>query len=252
VSGQNRALRSSAVSRRATLILLGVALLGLVVPSTGAGEGTTTGSSPFSDQGSNANYRSYITAVTPNVTGLSVQILEFADRLQLVNHTGRTVTVFGYQHDPYARVLADGTVQRNVRSPATYLDESFYGNVKPPAIADPTAPPKWEVLDRTGQLEWHDHRIHWPSPTLPPQVTDKGRRTLIFAWTVPIEVGTVKGAIAGQLYWVPNTSKTPLAAIVLGVAILLAGLVFVVIVRRRRAGTGSGANGGERPEKEAW
>ncbi|MGA2322206.1 MAG: hypothetical protein ABSG95_15970, partial [Solirubrobacteraceae bacterium] len=204
-------------------------------------------------------YRSNITAISPNVPGLSLQVLEFADRLLLGNHTGQTVTIFGYQGEPYARVLADGTAEQNVRSPATYLNTNFYGNVKVPPIADPSAPPKWEVVDRTGQFEWHDHRIHWMSPLLPPQVKDKGKRTLIFDWQVPIEVGASKGAVAGQLFWTPETSKAPAAVIALGVAIVVFGLLFVLFVRRRRsrgpapaAEAHAAADSTGKPPREAW
>jgi hypothetical protein len=257
VSIRRPALRLAAVSRRAILSLLSVAVLAQPLVAMGApgiAVAASESATPFSDQGSNANYRSYITSVTPNVHGLSVQVLEFADRLVLINHTGETVTIYGYQNDPYARVLANGTAERNARSPATYLNESFYGNITVPAIANPDAPPKWEVIDRTGQFEWHDHRIHWPSPLLPPQVKDKSKRTLIFDWTVPIAVGARKGAIAGQLFWTPDESKAPVAVIVLGVVIVLAGLAFVVFVRRRRArASRDGGDGGSAAAtKEAW
>ena len=95
---------------------------------------------PGADQGSNPNYRSYITAVTPAVPGLQVQILAFADRLQIFNHTGRTVTIYGYQGEPYARLLAGGAVQLNERSPALYLNTSFYGGGTIPASANPNLP----------------------------------------------------------------------------------------------------------------
>ena len=94
---------------------------------------TSESGNPINDQGSNYNYRSNITRVTPNVPGLSLQVLEFADRLLLTNHTGKTVTIYGYQGEPYARVLANGTAEQNTRSPATYLNTSFYGNVTVPA-----------------------------------------------------------------------------------------------------------------------
>ena len=45
-------------------------------------------------------------------------MLEFADRILLRNHTGKTVTIYGYEGEPYARVLANGTAEQNVRSPA--------------------------------------------------------------------------------------------------------------------------------------
>jgi len=211
---------------------------------------------PINDQGSNYQYRSNITKVTPDVAGLGLQVLEFADRMLLTNHTGHTVTIFGYSGEPYARVLANGTAEQNVRSPATYLNTNFYADVTVPPVANASAPPKWEVVDRTGQFEWHDHRIHWMSPVTPPQVKDKSKLTLIFDWQVPIAVGARKGEIEGQLFWTPESSKAPTAAIVIGALIVVVGLLFVLFVRRRRSRTaaaGGGASGpGPGPAKEAW
>ncbi len=171
-----------AVARRLLPMLLGVALLALpaCVSATGAAAASTSTESanPINDQGSSYDYRSYITAVTPSVPGLSFQVLEFADRILMTNHTGKTVTIYGYEGEPYARVLANGTAEQNVRSPATYLNTNFYAQVTVPPIADASAPPKWEVIDRTGQFEWHDHRIHWMSPVPPAKVKDKSKRTL--------------------------------------------------------------------------
>ncbi len=252
------------VPRSAILALMAVALLappagGDALASSVTGAGVSSESdNPISDQGSNYNYRSGVTAVTPGVKGLSVQVLEFADRLLLSNRTGETVTIYGYQGEPYARVLANGTAELNVRSPATYLDTSFYGNVTVPQSASPSATPKWAVVDRTGQFEWHDHRIHWMSPLMPPQVKDKSRLTLIFDWQVPIEVGMRKGTISGQLYWTPESSKASIGVILLGVAITVAGLLFVLLVRRRRARTpggtvaGASTSGSGDPPQAAW
>jgi hypothetical protein len=114
------------------------------------------------------------------------------------------------------------------------------------------------VVDRTGEFEWHDHRIHWMSPVPPASVKNKSERTLIFDWKVPIEVGNTKGAIAGQLFWTPENSNAPLAAIVLGAVIVVGGLLFVLFVRRRRAraaasgGGGTAAGGGAGAPTEAW
>ena len=254
---------SGAVLRRLTTPLAGVLLMLLLpVPAYGQSAGGASFSSesgnPINDQGSNYQYRSNITSITPSVSGLSLQVLEFADRLLLTNHTGKTVTIYGYQGEPYARVLANGTAEQNVRSPATYLNTSFYGNVKVPSSASPDASPQWVVVDRTGQFEWHDHRIHWMSPLLPPEVKNKSKLTLIFDWQVPIEVGTQKGMIDGQLYWTPENSKAPVAVIVLGVLIAVAGALFVLFVRRRRAQARRGGSSGAAPggagsaPGEAW
>lgn len=230
------------MSCRPIVATLGALLLGLPVAAQAQSSTPTPAQesgSPINDQGSNYNYRSNITSVVPNVPGLSLEVLEFADRLVLRNNTGKTVTVYGYQGEPYARVLADGAVQVNTRSPAYFLNQNFYGNVNVPASASPTATPDWTVVDRTGELEWHDHRIHWMSPVLPPQVKDRSKRTKIFDWQVPIQVGAKPGVVAGQLFWVPEEgTKTPIGAIVALVAVALAGLVLVFVVRRRRRADG--------------
>ncbi len=241
----------SGMLRRSSLPLL--TLLALACAPVGAHAEGSLDSSPAGDQGASSKYRSEITTVRPHVAGLSVQILQFADRLQLFNHTGRIVTVYGYEGEPYARVLANGTAERNSRSPATYLNQSFYGDINVPAQANAKAAPQWQVIDRTGQIEWHDHRIHYTSPAVPPQVKDQGKRTLIFAWKVPISVGATAGAIEGRLFWVPESSSVPVAAIVVGAAIVLGGLVLVAVVRRRRAGSAPPATtGGSGAGREVW
>jgi hypothetical protein len=220
-------------------------------------QGTTAESgSPIADQGSSYHFRSYITAIVPNVPGLEIEVLEFADRLVLRNHTGKTVTVYGYSGEPYARVRPDGATEQNERSPAVYLNTNFYADVVVPPSASASAPPKWVLVDRTGEFEWHDHRIHWMSPVTPPQVRDTSKRTKIFDWSVPIEVGTRRAVVEGELLWVPQASKAPAAAIAALVAIVLLGAAFVIVVRRRRARAippGSGALPEEdSSRKEAW
>jgi hypothetical protein len=253
---------------RLIAVALGVLLLGLPVAAHAQSSTRTPAKesgSPINDQGSNYNYRSNITQVAPSVPGLHLEVLEFADRLSLKNQTGKTVTIYGYQGEPYARLLADGAVEVNERSPAYYLNENFYGDVNVPASASPSATPEWTLVDRTGQFEWHDHRIHYMSPALPVQVKDKAKRTKIFDWRVPIAVGSKSGAVDGVLFWVPERgTKTPVAAIVALVVIVLAGVALVLVVRRRRrkgpppAGTaaggasGGGAGGSDKPAREAW
>jgi hypothetical protein len=242
-------------SRRRRLLASAMTLVAFAAVSAGIAGGpaagaatlptsTTESGNPINDQGSNYNYRSSITSITPSVPGLSLQVLEFADRLQLINHTGKTVTIYGYSGEPYARVLGNGTVEQNVHSPAVYLNTNFYANVTVPASASATDPPDWQVVDKTGQFEWHDHRIHWMSPVTPPEVKNKNKLTKIFNWTVPISVGPRKSAVNGVLYWTPDNSKAPVGAIVALAVILIAAVALVLTVRRRRRGTAASADGG--------
>ena len=143
----------------------------------------------------NPNYRSVIDGVVPNTPGVKLQVLNFDDRLQLDNRSGKTVTVQGYQREPYARLLADGTVEVNRNSPAYYLNNDRTSTGTVPANAKPGATPDWKIVDRTGRFQWHDHRIHWMSSITPKQVTDKSKRTKVFDWKVPMQVGAHEGGV---------------------------------------------------------
>ena len=183
----------------------------------------------------NPNYRSLIGGVTPAVPGVKLQVLNFDDRLALQNTSGKTIVIQGYNREPYARVLADGTVEVNQRSPAYFLNTDRTADVKVPASANADAPPQWKLVDRSGRFEWHDHRIHWMGQGLPPQVKDESRRTKVFAWQVPVQVGPAKGDIAGTLYWVPTPGGgAPVGAIAALLALVVLGAGTVLLVRRRR------------------
>jgi hypothetical protein len=197
--------------------------------------------------GGNEKCRSDFRSIQPQVPGITVEVLNYDDRLLMINRTGRTVAISGYEREPYARLRADGTVEVNRRSPTHYLNEERYGGTPVPTSADAQAPPRWQTVSRTGRFEWHDHRIHWMSKdTVPPQVKDEDKRTKVFDWRVPIRVGAQPAALTGALFWQPpSASGVPAAAIVALAALAVATLVlFVVTRRRRRAAAG-------RP-RQAW
>jgi MYXO-CTERM domain-containing protein len=184
----------------------------------------------------NPNYRSVVDSIAPPVPGLTLHVLNYDDRLELTNHSGRTVTVQGYNGEPYARVLADGTVEVNKRSPAYYLNDDRFAEVKVPASADAKAAPQWSVVDRTGRLEWHDHRMHWMSRSLPPQVKDKSKRTKVFDYAIPLQVGDRRASIRGTLFWQPDDADGAPVGMFVGLgALALLAVGAVAIVRRRRA-----------------
>jgi hypothetical protein len=196
------------------------------------------------------HYRSTARLIQPPEPGLKVQVLNYDDRLQLINQTGRAVEVRGYGGEPYARLLPDGTVELNKRSPSYYLNEDRYGNITVPPEAKNDAPPEWQVLDKTGRFEWHDHRIHFMSKSLPNQVTDKKKRTKIFDWKVPIVVGGKPARIKGDLYWVPTAGGgLPRGALLALAVIVFSGIFYVEVVRRRRRRQ---QRAGPRGPKEAW
>ena len=223
----------------ATLMLTGVlAVAALPAPALG--------------HAGNPNFRSTLRGTTPPISGLHVEILNYDDRLLLVNGTGRDVLVRGYDGEPYARVLADGAVQVNKASPSYYLNEDRFGQVSVPPQANEKAAPRWDTLNRSGRFEWHDHRIHWMSKKLPPQVKDKSKQAKIFDWRVPIQVGSTRARLAGTLYWKPSPGGLPSAAVIALAAVVIGSVGFVEVVRRRRRGAGGGKQRPRASRGDAW
>jgi LPXTG-motif cell wall-anchored protein len=197
----------------------------------------------------NPDYRSEINAVRPDVPGVSFEVLNYDADMELIDQSGHEVVIYGYEGEPFARILRDGTVQKNKLSPSTYLNVDRYAEVKVPKSADAKAPPEWETVDQSGTLRWHDHRMHYMSKTTPPQVKDKSKRTKVFDYEIPLRIDGQKGAIEGTLFWVgpADTSKTPF--LIAGLAIVLLGGAAVLIVRRRRRDEDGDD---DRQPKEAW
>ena len=204
----------------------------------------------------NTHYSSILERVYPVVKGVSWKVIDLNDEIQLINHSHQTVTVFGYSRSsakvgydggPYARILPSGAVQVNESSQAYYLNQSFYiGGVVVPPSASATAPADWVTFAKTGTLYWHDHRIHYTSPIVPPFVQKRGvqHRQLVFDWYVPIQVGSTKGYLYGKLFWDAEKSFSfPIGAIIAFIVVVIVGAALVIVVRRRRGGA---------PPREAW
>ncbi len=203
------------------------------------------------------HYSSVLERVDPVVKGVSWKVIDLNDEIELINHSGKTVTVYGYSRSaasvaydggPYARILPDGTVQVNEDSQAYYLNQSFFADyTNVPASATASGYPlDWVTLAKTGEFLWHDHRIHFTSPVVPTFIQQRGvdRRQFVFSWYVPIQVGSTRGYLYGKLYW--NAEKSfsfPIGAIIAFIVVVLGGAALVIVVRRRR---------GPAPPREAW
>jgi hypothetical protein len=178
-------------------------------------------------------FRSTITKITPAAAGISVQVLGSDDRLVLGNQTGEPLVIEGYEGEPYL-AFRDGRVLRNTRSPATYLNDDRFGAVEVPEKANPKAAPAWEEVAQKEEYEWHDHRIHWMSKTLPPKVAAaKSESHHVFDWKVPGTLAGERLAIAGSLDYEPPPGGNP-TLLVGAAAVVLLGGTGVVVLRRRR------------------
>ena len=205
--------------------------------------------SPALGHEGNPDFRSEIDSVSPSVPGIDFQVLGYDADMELVDRDGHEVLVYGYEGEPFARILRDGTVQKNQRSPATYLNVDRYGEVEVPESADAKAPPIWKTVDDSGTLRWHDHRMHYMATGTPPQVEDESRRTKVFDYEIPLRIDGRKGAVMGTLFWVGPADTSKLPFLIAGAAIVLLGAAAVAFARRRRRREDAGER---RPGKEAW
>lgn len=205
---------------RRPALLAALALIGVVAAPALAHEG-------------NPNFESIVTRVD-GVTGVRAQILNGDDALLIVSSNPKTLVVEGYDEEPYARLRADGIVEVNRRSSATYLNEERFANVKLPASVDPKAAPQWKTIGPSRRFEFHDHRMHWMAKGTPPQVKDESKRQKVFDWSIPVRAGATQGTIRGTLWWRGTGDDAPVGAYIAGGALLVLSAVFVVVVRRRR------------------
>lgn len=217
-----------------------------------------TAAAPAAAHEGDPHYRSEVRTIAPSLDGLSVRVLDHDDALEVTNRSGKTVVIGGYNGEPYARVLADGTVQVDEHS-ATYAtieateaaeaaeeaghDHADHAHDDATTSQSATGgtstsqAPDWVTLDKTGRYAWHDARIKWRKTPVAPQVTDRSKETKVFDWQVPLHVGTQAGTIQGTLFWVGDGSSSGGFPVAAAVSLVVLGLLAgggVALVRRRR------------------
>lgn len=230
--------------------------------------------SPAAAHEGDPHYRSVVTSIAPATDGLSAQVLDHDDALLVINKSSRDVTILDLQGKPYARLLANGSVQVNAHSKLAVgenapsgphgqsgsdsADANLYASVtllahgddehEAPANGEAGEPGfDWVEIDKTGRYEWHDPRIKYRAHPVPPQVTDQSKETKVKDWRVPLLVAGQPGGIAGTLTWVGDPgggSSFPTAAVVSLVVLVLLAVGAVVVVRRRREDADAGGDAG--------
>lgn len=188
---------------RATLIvaILGVLLVGGAAPA-------------LADPPGPSNYRSRVDSVEPTSGSVVARIVGGDSFLEVRVQPGTAMEILGYEGEPYVRIDVAGVVFVNEASPAFWLNQDRYAQSAVPAGADATAEPEWVRVGEGGVYAWHDHRIHWMSPDLPPQI-DPDVADVVSEWTVAIGVGGVPGTIEGTLSYEPSVSPIPWIALIL-------------------------------------
>lgn len=177
------------------------------------------------------SYEATVVGVDPMIDGLEVRVLGGDSFLQIVND-GHEVVVPGYDgQEQYLRFDRDGTVSVNLRSVTHWQNEDRYAASPVPPGTGPDMPPQWVEVSDDGTWAWHDHRIHWMSPTtLPGQIDPASSQPQeALSWPVELMVDGQPVVVNGILTWLPPAS--PLPTIVAAVALVAVG---AVVARRDR------------------
>ncbi len=172
------------------------------------------------------DYVTGVDGVTPAAPGVRVRAVDLGSKLELRNDSRESVTVLGYDDEPYLRVTRDGVFE-NTRSPAVFLNRGRTITGRIPVSYDSSATPEWRRISSGNVARWHDHRAHWMG-TEDPQVVarDRSRPHVVMPnWEVPLRIDGRKAVISGDSRWIPPPAPWPwllgavgLAAIVIVVA----------------------------------
>ncbi|MEU7906968.1 hypothetical protein [Actinoplanes sp. NPDC049118] len=172
------------------------------------------------------SYRTEVSGISPAEPGLTVRAVEAGARLELVNGTGRTVEVLGYDGEPYLEVRPDGAFE-NVNSPSTYRNQTLAGDTPVPPGASPAAAPQWRRVSTEPSVRWHDQRTRWLGEDPPPQArADESRSHKLRDWVVPLREGVRTFEVRGTLTWEPPPPAWLwwLGALALGAGLTALGL----------------------------
>lgn len=196
------------LARRAAALLAGLAAATVVVPAAPAA----------ADPARPGNVRSEVLAVTPPTPTVDVAVEGGDAFLRLTVEAGTVAEVPGYRGEPYLRVAADGTVEENRNSEASYLNETRRPLVAVPEGVGADAEPQWRTVGADGTVRFHDHRIHWMGTGDPvAEVTP---------WEVPLVVDGAEVLVSGRYVRLDAPAPWPwwLAAVAAAVALALGGL----------------------------
>jgi len=140
------------------------------------------------------NTVSLIESVTPALPdGVSVDIVG-GDTFMRLRADGHAASVPGYKGEKYVEIAADGTVRENTASTTSKLNVNRFGFAYVP---DETGDVSWKTIARNGTAMWHDHRIHWMSPSTPAVIDAKGT---VQHWTLTFVVDGTSHTVTGTLY----------------------------------------------------
>ena len=137
---------------------------------------------------------SVIESVSPALPdGVRVDIVG-ADTFVRLRANGHSVRVPGYEAEPYIVIAPDGTVRENTASTTSKLNVNRFGFAYVPTESGKV---NWRQTATDGTAMWHDHRVHWMSPSTPAVTDDRGT---VQHWALQLVVDGTTHTVSGTLY----------------------------------------------------
>ena len=134
--------------RTRTAAVLALAVFTAAVPTALAHQG-------------NPNYLSQVDAITPARRASPSRCSTATTGCCCTTRAARTSSSRDTTTSPTRACWPTGRSRSTRESPAYYLNDDRFGDVKVPTGADGKGAPQWKEIDKTGRFEWHDHRMHW-------------------------------------------------------------------------------------------
>jgi hypothetical protein len=152
----------------------------------------------LADPAKPGNTESIVESVEPATDALRVDIVAGDSFVRARVRPGHALDMNGYYDEPFLRIERDGDVFVN-RGSATYMiSRTRYGatvSVEDNMVED--VEPEWTLESSNGTYLWHDHRVHWMSPTPPKPIDQRG---LVQQWAIPLRFDGVDTVVSGSLY----------------------------------------------------
>ena len=160
----------------------------------------------------------------PTGAAVEAKVVDGDRKLWLRVPSSSTLIVLGFRREPYIR-FDPGGVDLNMRSPTTYLNQPRPQYA--PAGTSASARPDWKRVTSAHAYSWHENRLHALE-----RLVHRGDARVVGRWSVPVEVGSEAGAIAGTLSYVPGPGRG-----VWLLAVIAAALAALTAAARNRQAT---------------
>ena len=138
---------------------------------------------------------------TPAADGIEIRMFDgLVPGMLARNTTDEVLRIPGRQGEPFLEIGPKG-VFGNERSPDFYVSGGQTVR-RVPAIADPSAPPRWRRLSVEPVWSWLEYRARLPAHVHQRAQLGTLRHTVL-SWETPVSLGGEAFAIEGHVDWIP-------------------------------------------------